>query len=138
ALYCGGRVAAILKLTASVERAKIYIVGPNDYPLLSCSKPEVKNPNARQMRHIFFQYPKRVRLGLESENFRVRKFFVKIENLSAYVATDVENEFRVHSRRHKILGFLSASEKNLIQRERVGAAGTVKDLSAAPAHMGQR
>src|SRR5437764_5319681 len=120
-------MTAILEVTASVKCAKIYIVSANYYALLSCSKPVVKNPNARQMRHIFFQYPKRVRVRLESENFRVRKFFVKIKNRSADVAADVENEFRFHSRRHNILDFLSASEKNLIQRERVDFAETVKD-----------
>src|SRR5205807_4064521 len=122
ALYGNGRVAAILEAAASAKRAKIYVISANRNSLMSRSEAIVENHHPRQMRDIFLQNAEGVGMRFKSENFGIRELAVKIDNRSTDVAADVENGLRSDSRRHIILCFLTALEKNLIQNKWIGAA----------------
>src|SRR5438874_11802092 len=115
-------MAAILKAAASVKRAKIYVISADGNALMNRSEAIVENHDTRQTRDILLQNAKGVRMRFKSENFGVGKFFVKIDNRSADVAADVENDLRSKSRRDIILCFLTALEENLIQNKWIGAA----------------
>ena len=115
-------MAAILEDAASVKRTKIYVISADGNALTSRSETIVENHDTTQLRDILLQDAKGVGVRFESENFGVGEFFVKIDNRSADVAPDVENDLRSKGRRDIILCFLTALEENLIQNKWIGGA----------------
>src|SRR2546430_8425365 len=102
-------MTAILEAAVSAKRAEIYLISADRDALMSRAEPVVENRDTRQMGDIFLQDPKGVGVRFKPENVGVGEFFVKINNGSADVAADVENDFWFEDRRHIVLRFRAAS-----------------------------
>src|SRR5712692_3576566 len=93
-------MTAVLEAAISAKRAEIYLISADRNALMSRSEAVVENRDAMQIRDIFLQYAKGVEMRFKPENIGVGELTMKINNGSADVAADVENDFRSEGRRH--------------------------------------
>src|SRR5207244_11144426 len=114
-------MAAVLEAAVVGQSTEIYLISTDRNALMSRSEAVVENRDHTQMRDIFVQYPKRIGMRFKPKNVGVGELAMKINNGSADVAADIENDFRSEGRWHIILCFLAAPEENLIQNKWIGA-----------------
>jgi len=138
AFHRTSRMTTVFEAPARVERTEVNLIRLDRYALINRSQAIIENLNTRQAGNILFQDPKRPGMRFESENFRGGKLAIKINNGSADVAANIENDFRFKSRRHVVLRFLAAPEQHLIDHKWIGRARPIKNIPAMPAQSRQR
>ena len=90
--------------------------------LIGRTKGVIENSDPSQMRNIFLQDLKSLRVRFKADNVGVGEPMMKINNRRTDIAPDIDDDFRFETCRHVVLCFRARSEQNLIQSKWIARA----------------